>query len=68
MENTTKLTIHFAADPSVGIFPYSYSMEIPSHCIEDGERENVFKMITDLYAELDGDFFPVIYVEGENQD
>ena len=66
--NTTKLTIHFNGDPSVGIFSYSFTMEIPSHALEDGNKGYTLKRIREFYAELDGEFSPVIYIDGEHDD
>ncbi len=58
-----KVSIHFTADSSVGIFPYTYSMEIPQ--FEEEYREETRQMIKSLYTELDGDFTPQIWFEDE---
>ena len=65
MMNTTKLTIYFCGDPSVGIFPYSFTMEVPSHSLEDGNRDETLEWVKELYYQLDGDFKPIVYVDGE---
>jgi hypothetical protein len=46
--------VHFAADPSVGIFPYGFSLEIPD--FEEDYREQVREDIKKFYTELDGEF------------
>lgn len=53
-----KVTIYFHADPSVGIFPYSFEMEVPDHSLDDEVRDETLLMIKNLYAELDGEFYP----------
>ncbi len=61
-----KVTIYFSGDPSVGIFSYAYSMEIPA--FEPEYREETRQMIKSLYAELDGEFMPQVWFEDENND
>jgi hypothetical protein len=58
-----KVTIYFSADPSVGIFPYSYEMEIPT--FDNEYREEIRKQIKDLYTELDGEFITKIIFSDE---
>jgi len=61
-----KVTICFNGDTSVGIFPYSYSMDIPE--FEPEYREYVRSAIKILYIELDGEFTPHVFFEDENFD
>ena len=58
-----KVLIHFEGDSSVGIFPYSFEMEIPD--FEPEYKEETRQMIKQLYTELDGEFIPRIYFENE---
>lgn len=59
-----KATIYFSADPSVGIFPYHYTMELPD--FEPEYRQETREMIQKLYTELDGEFKPIVFFEDEN--
>lgn len=61
-----KATIYFSGDWSVGIGGYSYDMDIPTFQPED--REEIRKLIVDLYTELDGEFRPQVFFEDETLD
>ena len=48
--------VYFSADSSVGIFPYYFTIEVPS--FEKENREEVRNTIKKFYTELDGEFIP----------
>ena len=49
-----KAIAYFEGDPTVGIFSYSYELEVLP--FEDEYREDTRKQIEQLYKELDGEF------------
>lgn len=58
--------VHFNADPSVGMFPYGYTLEIPT--FDEDCREQTREDIKKLYAALDGEFIPSwVAFSDENQ-
>lgn len=60
-----KALVFFNGDWSVGISSYSFELEIPKP--EDKEhREEVRKLIKDLYVQLDGEFVPHVIFSDED--
>ena len=58
-----KARIHFANDPSVGIFSEDFEMELPfQEFADDAHRAEVRKQIEQLYSDLNGEFL-VSYVD-----
>lgn len=58
-----KATIWFAADPSVGIFSYSFCAEIPP--FEEEYREEIRSLIKRLYDDLDAEFTCQVFFSDE---
>lgn len=71
--NEFNAIILFMADASVGMFPYSYKMELDCNLkelfLEDSQyREEVRQKIKSLYEELDNDSRCVVWFSDERQD
>lgn len=64
-----KATVIFNGDSSVGDRPYSYEMEIPDFEYGCGlaYRDEVRKLIQELYKELDGEYIPHVIFEDETE-
>jgi hypothetical protein len=57
--------IHFPSDPSVGMFPYGYTCEVPDFTDNDA-REYTRDTLKKLYEDLDGEGRCVVIFDDEN--
>jgi len=69
IQSISRTTVYFHNDPSVGIQSTYYSIELPIEKFEDEEhREEVRKLIQNLYTELDGEFAATRVIFGDETD
>jgi hypothetical protein len=57
-----KATAYFEGDSSVGIYSYSYTLEIP---FDEDIRDDIRQEIAKLYNDLDGEFSCRVIFEDE---
>ncbi len=55
MKNIKKAFIHYNNDPSVGMFPYGYEMEVNIENMDIEDLNEVRKKIKELYEFIDGE-------------
>ena len=77
MSGPLRVSVHFAADPSVGINAYGYSLEVPDfrcgYTPEEAvechrEREQLRTQINALYELMDGEFRAQVFFSDQQED